>query len=120
MKFLRRIYELNNKDSSFFSLLIKRIALVSISIGLFSVIISSFVLDGFKKEIKNKIYSFSGHYNVSSYSNGLSFKYSPLNLEVGIFKNYSNLYKFKIQNAIHFFQSMITYIFLYCNNKTRK
>ena len=90
MKFLRRIYELNNKDSSFFSLLIKRIALVSISIGLFSVIISSFVLDGFKKEIKNKIYSFSGHYDVSSYSNGLSFKNSPLNLEVGIFRNYSN------------------------------
>ncbi len=90
MKFLRRIYEINNKDSSFFSLLIKRIALVSISIGLFSVIISSFVLDGFKKEIKNKIYSFSGHYDVSSYSNGLSFKNSPLNLEVGIFRNYSN------------------------------
>ena len=98
MKFLRRIYELNNKDSSFFSLLIKRIALVSISIGLFSVIISSFVLDGFKKEIKNKIYSFSGHYDVSSYSNGLSFKNSPLNLEVGIFRNYSN---HEIINSVH-------------------
>ena len=98
MKFLRRIYELNNKDSSFFSLLIKRIALVSISIGLFSVIISFFVLDGFKKEIKNKIYSFSGHYDVSSYSNGLSFKNSPLNLEVGIFRNYSN---HEIINSVH-------------------
>ena len=98
MKFLRRIYELNNKDSSFFSLLIKRIALVSISIGLFSVIISSFVLDGFKKEIKNKIYSFSGHYDVSSYSNGLSFKNSPLNLEVGVFSNYSD---HEMINSVH-------------------
>ena len=74
MNLLTRIYELNNKDSSFISSLIKKIALISISLGLFSVIVSSFILDGFKNEIKNKIYSFSGHYDISSYSNGLSFK----------------------------------------------
>lgn len=91
MKFLRRIYELNNKDSSFISSLLKKIALTSISLGLFSVIISSFILDGFKNEIKNKIYSFSGHYDISSYSNGLSFKNSPLNLNDGVSLNYKNL-----------------------------
>ena len=91
MKFLRRIYELNNKDSSFISSLLKKIALISISLGLFSVIISSFILDGFKNEIKNKIYSFSGHYDISSYSNGLSFKNSPLNLNDGVSLNYKNL-----------------------------
>lgn len=91
MYLLRRIYELNNKDSSFTSLLIKKIALISISLGLFSVIISSFILDGFKNEIKNKIYSFSGHYDISSYSNGLSFKNSPLNLNDGVNLNYKKL-----------------------------
>lgn len=91
MKFLRRIYELNNKDSSFISSLLKKIALISISLGLFSVIISSFILHGFKNEIKNKIYSFSGHYDISSYSNGLSFKNSPLNLNDGVSLNYKNL-----------------------------
>lgn len=91
MKFLRRIYELNNKDSSFISSLLKKIALISISLGLFSVIISSFILDGFKNEIKNKIYSFSGHYDISSYRNGLSFKNSPLNLNDGVSLNYKNL-----------------------------
>ena len=91
MKFLRRIYELNNKDSSFISSLLKKIALISISLGLFSVIISSFILDGFKNEIKNKIYSFSGHCDISSYSNGLSFKNSPLNLNDGVSLNYKNL-----------------------------
>ena len=91
MNLLSRIYELNNKNASFFSSLIKKIALISISLGLFSVIVSSFVLDGFKKEIKNKIYSFSGHYDISSYSNGLSFKNSPLNLNDGVNKNYKEL-----------------------------
>ena len=91
MNFLSRIYELNNKGSSFFSSLIKKIALVSISLGLFSVVISSFILDGFKNEIKNKVYSFSGHYDISSYSNGLSFKNSPLNLNDGINQKYKEL-----------------------------
>lgn len=91
MNFLSRIYQLNNKDSSFFSSLIKKIALVSISLGLFSVVISSFILDGFKNEIKNKVYSFSGHYDISSYSNGLSFKNSPLNLNDGINQKYKEL-----------------------------
>ena len=98
MNLLTRIYELNNKDSSFISSLIKKIALISISLGLFSVIISSFILDGFKNEIKNKIYSFSGHYDISSYSNGLSFKNSPLNLNDGVNINYKEL---EIIESIH-------------------
>ncbi len=98
MNLLTRIYELNNKDSSFISSLIKKIALISISLGLFSVIISSFILDGFKNEIKNKIYSFSGHYDISSYSNGLSFKNSPLDLKDGFYVSYKEL---DIVNSIH-------------------
>ena len=98
MNLLSRIYELNNKNASFFSSLIKKIALISISLGLFSVIISSFILDGFKNEIKNKIYSFSGHYDISSYSNGLSFKNSPLNLNDGVNLNYKEL---EIIESIH-------------------
>ena len=98
MNLLTRIYELNNKDSSFISSLIKKIALISISLGLFSVIISSFILDGFKNEIKNKIYSFSGHYDISSYSNGLSFKNSPLNLNDGVNLNYKEV---EIIESIH-------------------
>ena len=90
MNLFSRIYELNNKDSSHFSKLLKKISLLSISIGLFSVLISSFILFGFKKEIKNKIYDFSGHYNISSYSNGINFKNSPIDLDEGFYKNYSN------------------------------
>ena len=91
MKLLSRIYELNNKNSSHFSKLLRKISLISISLGLFSILISSFILVGFKKEIKNKIYDFSGHYNISSYSNGISFKNSPLRIDEGFNSNYSKL-----------------------------
>ena len=91
MKLLSRIYELNNKNSSHFSKLLRKISLISISLGLFSILISSFILVGFKKEIKNKIYDFSGHYNISSYSNGISFKNSPLRIDEGFNTNYSKL-----------------------------
>lgn len=91
MKLLSRIYELNNKNSSHFSKLLRKISLISISLGLFSILISSFILIGFKKEIKNKIYDFSGHYNISSYSNGISFKNSPLRIDEGFNSNYSKL-----------------------------
>ncbi len=91
MKILERISKASNDNNSKLSLLIKKIALISISIGIFFVLISSFILNGFKDEIKKKIFSFSGHYDLSSYSNGLSFKNSPLDLTKGLFINYKNI-----------------------------
>ena len=92
MKLFNNIYKFNikNKENSF-SHVIRRVALVSVSLGLFSVLISSFILSGFKDEIKKKIYDFSGHYNISNYSNGLSFKNSPINLSDGLYVNYDNI-----------------------------
>ena len=58
--------------------------------GLFSIIISSFILNGFKAAITDKIYDFSGHFIVSNYSNGLSFKNSPIDISKGIYLNYKN------------------------------
>ena len=84
------INRLTNKQNGF-SYVIRKVALVSVSFGLFSVLISSFILSGFKEEIKKKIYDFSGHYNVSNYSNGLSFKNSPINLSEGLYVNYENI-----------------------------
>ncbi len=83
MKLFNNIYKFNNKNKlNSFSHVIRRVALLSVSFGLFSILISSFILSGFKEEIKKKIYDFSGHYNISNYSNGLSFKNSPINFDV--------------------------------------
>ena len=91
MKLLYKIYKnVWNSNSNRFSYLIKKISLISISMGLFSIIISSFILNGFKGAITDKIYDFSGHFIVSNYSNGLSFKNSPIDISKGIYLNYKN------------------------------
>ena len=91
MKILYKIYKnIWNSNSNRFSYLIKKISLISISMGLFSIIISSFILNGFKGAITDKIYDFSGHFIVSNYSNGLSFKNSPIDISKGIYLNYKN------------------------------
>jgi|TARA_B110000263_G_scaffold77510_1_gene67672 lipoprotein-releasing system permease protein len=89
-----------------FSSVIKKIALATIAIGLSSIILSVFILEGFKKEIKKKIYNFSGHYNVSSYADGISFQSSPLDLNKGLFSNYyksdkiRNIYPYILNSAL--------------------
>ncbi len=96
MKLFNNIYKFNNKNKlNSFSDVIRKVALVSISFGLFSVLVSSFILSGFKNEIKRKIYDFSGHYNISNYSNGLSFKNSPINLSAGLSINHKKIQQIK-------------------------
>ena len=63
MKISKKIYSsIWNSDLNVFSSIIKKIASITIAIGLSSIILSVFILEGFKKEIKKKVYNFSGHY----------------------------------------------------------
>ena len=92
MRKLRKIeYNFWNKNISFHSKLIKTISIITLSIGIFSLIISSSILYGFQDSIKNKIYDFSGHLNVSNFGNGLSFKNHPVQLDEGIFSNHKDI-----------------------------
>ena len=69
---------ISKEASGSFSSIINRIAVVSIGLGLAVLIISFMVLFGFKKEIKDKIYSFSGHLIVSKYTLSTSFEESSI------------------------------------------
>ena len=69
--------------SSSFSTLINKIAIGGIALGVTIILLSFLILIGFKNEIKNNVYSFSGHYNLSKYS-GLSYKDNPINLYEGL------------------------------------
>lgn len=57
-----------------FSTTINKIAIVSIGLSLAVLILSFMILYGFKGEIKDKIYSFSGHLIVNKYSLSTSFE----------------------------------------------
>ena len=107
MKISKKIYSsIWNSDLNVFSSIIKRIAFITIAIGLSSIILSVFILEGFKKEIKKKVYNFSGHYDVSSYADGITFQNSPIELDRGLFSNYSesnkikNIYPYIISSAL--------------------
>ncbi len=57
-----------------FSSVINRIAVITVGLGLSVLILAFMVLFGFKKEIKDKIYSFSGHLIVNKYTLSTSFE----------------------------------------------
>ncbi len=63
-----------------FSTTINRIAVLSTGLGLAVLIIAFMVLYGFKAEIKNKIYSFSGHLIISKYTLNTSFEETSINI----------------------------------------
>ena len=67
-----------------FSTLINKIAIGGIVLGVTMILLSFLILNGFKNEIKNNVYSFSGHYNLSKYSGGLSYKDNPINVHKGL------------------------------------
>ena len=92
MKILNKIANnLWKSNSSVYSSLIKKISITTLSIGVFSMIISVSILNGFQESIKNKIFDFSGHINVSDFGNGLSFKNYPINLDQGIYSKYKEI-----------------------------
>ena len=107
MKISKKIYSsIWNSDLNVFSSIIKKIAFITIATGLSSIILSVFILEGFKKEIKKKVYNFSGHYDVSSYADGITFQNSPIELDRGLFSKYSesnkikNIYPYIISSAL--------------------
>jgi lipoprotein-releasing system permease protein len=68
-------------DKSGFSGPIIRISIISLVLGLSVMIISLAVLLGFKKEIRDKLSGFTGHIQITKYSNNPSAELPPLNLD---------------------------------------
>ena len=65
---------ISRQQDGTFSTTINRIAVISTGLGLAVLLVAFMVLFGFKTEIKNKIYSFSGHLIISKYTLSTSFE----------------------------------------------
>ncbi|MEP1033408.1 ABC transporter permease [Ekhidna sp.] len=81
---------ISKEASGSFSSIINRVAVVSIGLGLAVLIISFMVLYGFKNEIKDKIYSFSGHLIVSKYTLSTSFEESSIIVDDSLIQTLNN------------------------------
>ncbi len=62
-----------------FTGLIKKIAILSIALGLGVMIISMAVVTGFQHEIREKVIGFGGHIQITNYDYNISFEPQPIN-----------------------------------------
>ena len=81
---------ISKEASGSFSSIINRIAVVSIGLGLAVLILAFMVLFGFKKEIKDKIYSFSGHLIINKYTLSTSFEESSITVDDSLIRQLKN------------------------------
>jgi lipoprotein-releasing system permease protein len=71
----------NAKQGSTFSVLITNIAVGSIALGLATMIISFLIFEGFQTEIREKIFSFTAHIQVSKFDANNSYQTAPLSTQ---------------------------------------
>ncbi|WP_009032340.1 ABC transporter permease [Indibacter alkaliphilus] len=69
---------------------IHRIAVASVAIGIAVSLISFMILGGFQKEISNKVFSFTGHYQVMKFMSSNAFEESPTSMDSDFYQNYQN------------------------------
>ncbi|MBX2962379.1 MAG: ABC transporter permease [Cyclobacteriaceae bacterium] len=73
-----------------FAATIHKIAVASIGIGLAASIVSFLIMRGFQDTVKNKIYSFSGHLNITRFTMNNSMEETPMFTDVDVFNNPQN------------------------------
>ncbi|WP_194774458.1 ABC transporter permease [Pararhodonellum marinum] len=74
------------KRSGGFTGTIHRIAVASVSIGLAVMIIAFIILGGFQRVISDKVFSFTGHYQVQRFTSSNAFEESPTSFNSNFFQ----------------------------------
>jgi lipoprotein-releasing system permease protein len=67
---------------------IHRIAVASVAIGIAVSMISFMILGGFQNEISDKVFSFTGHFQVQRFMSGNAFEESPTSKSSDFYSNY--------------------------------
>ncbi|UJP64534.1 ABC transporter permease [Mongoliitalea daihaiensis] len=70
---------------------IHRIAVASVAIGLAISMISFMILGGFQQEISQKVYGFTGHFQVTKFMSGNAFEEIPTSIDTDFYTNYTQL-----------------------------
>lgn len=69
---------INTIDKGSFSAIIHRVAIASVALGIAIMVISFQVLGGFQNNIKDKIFTFSGHIQIKKFSLNNSYEEEPI------------------------------------------
>ncbi|MCH6199490.1 ABC transporter permease [Aquiflexum sp. LQ15W] len=68
---------------------IHRIAVASVAIGIAVSLVSFMILGGFQDKISDKVFSFTGHYQVQKFVSGNAFEESPTSTNSDFYKDYT-------------------------------
>ncbi|MBG8551947.1 ABC transporter permease [Hymenobacter sp. BT594] len=71
-------HKIDGADAGSFTSTVTKIAIVSIALGVAVMIVSFSILEGFRNEIQNKIFSFGSHLTISKYDNNNSLEVEPI------------------------------------------
>lgn len=82
---------INAEGQGSFSSTISRIAIASVAIGLTAVLVSFMILEGFQRTIKDKIFSFAGHLQVTKYTLASSVEDEPISTGSEFYQHYQSL-----------------------------
>ncbi|RAU81638.1 ABC transporter permease [Pontibacter arcticus] len=67
-----------------FTTSVTKIAIISIAAGIAIMIVSFSILEGFRNEISQKIFSFGAHLQISKYDTNNSYEGAPINKNIGL------------------------------------
>ena len=86
-------HRISKEQKNSFSSTIHKIAVATIGIGLATMIVSFLILKGFQETVKEKIFSFSSHIQVTRYTINNSYEEDPIDFNTDFYHNYET-YKF--------------------------
>ncbi|WP_026950116.1 ABC transporter permease [Algoriphagus mannitolivorans] len=90
------------KQAGGFSSTIHRIAVGSLAIGLAVAILSFMVLGGFQKTVSDRVYGFTGHFQVQRFQMSNAFEEAPMSLQSDFYSKAKNLpFLAKMQSFAH-------------------
>ncbi|HEY4652116.1 MAG TPA: FtsX-like permease family protein [Pontibacter sp.] len=76
--------KISEVKSGSFTASVTKIAIISIAAGIAIMIVSFAILEGFRDEIRNKIFSFGAHLQISKYDTNNSYEGAPISVNIGI------------------------------------
>ena len=86
----KRLYNTKENNNNYTRPII-RIAILAIALSVAIMILSVFILSGFKNEISNKVFGFGGHINISKFNYNQSYENDPIYLNADVFSKIESL-----------------------------
>ena len=93
----KRLYNAKENNNNYTRPII-RIAILAITLSVMIMLLSVFILSGFKSEISKKVFGFGGHINISKFSYNQSFENDPIENTSELI---SNIYNLDYVKSIH-------------------